>query len=221
MKAGAITAGALSSARRAQQEPRWIQRTVIGLAVLILGVLVIVPVVNVFYEALRHGFGAYWTALTGDPDTLSAILLTLRVAPVAVVFNTLFGIAAAWVIARFRFPGRTVLTSLIDLPFAVSPVVAGLIFVLIFGLQGYLGQWLRDHDLKVIFATPGLILATSFVTFPFVARELIPLMEAIGSEEETAAVSLGARAWYLFRRITLPNIKWGLLYGIILCNARA
>jgi len=221
MKAGAITAGALSSARRAQQEPRWIQWTVIGLAVLILGVLVIVPVVNVFYEALRHGFGAYWTALTGDPDTLSAILLTLRVAPVAVVFNTLFGIAAAWVIARFRFPGRTVLTSLIDLPFAVSPVVAGLIFVLIFGLQGYLGQWLRDHDLKVIFATPGLILATSFVTFPFVARELIPLMEAIGSEEETAAVSLGARAWYLFRRITLPNIKWGLLYGIILCNARA
>ncbi|MBI3784981.1 MAG: sulfate ABC transporter permease subunit CysW [Deltaproteobacteria bacterium] len=221
MKAGAITAGAAAPGRRAQQEPRWIQLTIVALAILILGVLVIIPMVDVFYEALRHGFGAYWTALTGDHDTLSAILLTLRVAPVAVLFNTLFGVAAAWVIARFRFPGRTLLTSLIDLPFAVSPVVAGLIFVLIFGLQGYLGQWLRDHDLKVIFATPGLILATSFVTFPFVARELIPLMEAIGAEEEIAAVSLGARAWYLFRRITLPNIKWGLLYGIILCNARA
>ena len=152
---------------------------------------------------------------------MSAILLTLRVAPVAVLLNLIFGLAAAWAIARFRFPGRTLLTAMIDLPFAVSPVVAGLIFVLIFGLQGYLGPWLREHDIKIIFATPGLILATSFVTFPFVARELIPLMEAIGADEETAAVSLGARAWHLLRRVTLPNIKWGLLYGIILCNARA
>ena len=156
-----------------------------------------------------------------DPDTVSAILLTLRVAPIAVALNIVFGVAAAWAIARFRFPGRALLTSLIDLPFAVSPVVAGLIFVLIFGLQGWFGPWLREHDIKIIFATPGLILATAFVTFPFVARELIPVMEAIGSDEETAAVSLGARGWQIFRRISLPNIKWGLLYGVILCNARA
>jgi sulfate transport system ATP-binding protein len=221
MKAGSITAGSATSARQAQQDPRWVQLGVIALAILILGVLIVIPLVNVFYEALRGGRAAYWRAISADPDTVSAIWLTMRVAPVAVILNTLFGIAAAWVIARFRFPGRTLLTSLIDLPFAVSPVVAGLIFVLIFGLQGYLGAWLREHNIKIIFATPGLILATAFVTFPFVARELIPLMESIGSEEETAAVSLGARAWYLFRRITLPNVKWGLLYGIILCNARA
>ena len=207
--------------RRAQEDPAVVRWVLIGLAATIMGVLVVIPLVNVFTEALRRGVGAYWNSLVGDPDTLSSILLTLRVAPLAVLANLVFGVAAAWAIARFRFPGRTLLTSMIDLPFAVSPVVAGLIFVLIFGLQGYLGPWLREHDIKIIFATPGLVLATAFVTFPFVARELIPLMEAIGSEEETAAVSLGARAWQIFRRVTLPNVKWGLLYGIILCNARA
>jgi sulfate transport system ATP-binding protein len=216
-----VTSAATLTRRRAQEEPAAIRWTLIVLATLILGVLVVIPLINVFYEAFARGPRVYWNALFNDPDTLSAILLTLRVAPVAVVLNLIFGLAAAWTIARFRFPGRTLLTAMIDLPFAVSPVVAGLIFVLIFGLQGYLGPWLREHDIKIIFATPGLILATSFVTFPFVARELIPLMEAIGSDEETAAVSLGARAWMLLRRITLPNIKWGLLYGIILCNARA
>ena len=207
--------------RRAQQDPQAARVLPITLALATLGVLIIIPLINVFYEALARGPAAYWRALTGDPDTLSAILLTLRIAPIAVLANLIFGLAAAWLIARFRFPGRTLLTSLIDLPFAVSPVVAGLIFVLIFGLQGYLGPWLRAHDIKIIFATPGLILATAFVTFPFVARELIPLMEAIGAEEEVAAVSLGARAWQIFRRVTLPNVKWGILYGVILCNARA
>ena len=207
--------------RRAQDDPWAVRWLLVTGAATVMGVLVVIPLVNVFYEALRRGPQVYWQNLFGDPDTLGAILLTLRVAPVAVLLNVVFGVSAAWLIARFRFPGRTLLTALIDLPFAVSPVVAGLIFVLIFGLQGYFGPWLRAHDIKVIFATPGLILATSFVTFPFVARELIPLMEAIGAEEETAAVSLGARAWHLFRRVTLPNVKWGLLYGVILCNARA
>ena len=216
-----VTSAATLTRRRAQEESAIIRWALIGLASVTLGVLVVIPLVNVFYEAFARGPRVYWNALFNDPDTLSAILLTLRVAPAAVVLNLIFGVAAAWAIARFRFPGRTLLTAMIDLPFAVSPVVAGLIFVLIFGLQGYLGPWLREHDIKIIFATPGLILATSFVTFPFVARELIPLMEAIGADEETAAVSLGARAWILLRRITLPNIKWGLLYGIILCNARA
>jgi sulfate transport system ATP-binding protein len=216
-----VTSAATLRRRRAQEESAVIRWTLIGLATVVLGLLIVIPMVNVFYEAFARGPRVYWNALFNDPDTLSAILLTLRVAPVAVLLNLVFGVAAAWAIARFRFPGRTLLTAMIDLPFAVSPVVAGLIFVLIFGLQGYLGPWLREHDIKIIFATPGLILATSFVTFPFVARELIPLMEAIGADEETAAVSLGARAWHLLRRVTLPNIKWGLLYGIILCNARA
>jgi sulfate transport system ATP-binding protein len=207
--------------RRAQTDSALVRWALVGAAAAVVGVLVIVPMANVFYGALRNGLGAYWRSLVGDPDTLSAILLTLRVAPVAVMLNIVFGLAAAWAIARFRFPGRTLLTSLIDLPFAVSPVVAGLIFVLIFGLQGWCGPWLREHDIKIIFATPGLILATAFVTFPFVARELIPVMEAVGADEEVAAVSLGARGWQIFRRISLPNVKWGLLYGIILCNARA
>src|SRR5205814_3201327 len=168
-----------------------------------------------------HGARAYWDSLVNDPDTWDSIKLTLRVAPVAVIANLIFGVAAAWLISRFRFPGRTLLTALIDLPFSVSPVVAGLIFVLIFGLHGYLVPWRRAHDWRIIFATPGLVLATTFVTFPFVARELIPVMEAIGADEEIAAVSLGASGWQLFRRVTLPNIKWGLVYGIILCNARA
>jgi len=207
--------------RRAQEDPAFVRALLITLASLVIGVLVVIPMVNVFYEAFRNGPQAYWDNIVNDPDTWSAILLTLRVAPVAVLMNLVFGVFAAWAIARFRFPGRTLLTSLIDLPFAVSPVVAGLMLVLIFGLQGFLGPWLREHDIKIIFATPGLILATAFVTFPFVARELIPLMEAIGADEEIAAVSLGARARHLLWRITLPNIKWGLLYGIILSNARA
>jgi len=207
--------------RRAQEDPAPVRWSLIGLALVIMGLLVVIPLVNVFYEALARGPKTYWDSLVADPDTVSAILLTLRVAPVAVLANLVFGVAAAWAIARFRFPGRALLTAMIDLPFAVSPVVAGLVIVLIFGLQGWLGPWLREHDIKIIFATPGLILATAFVTFPFVARELIPVMEAIGSEEEVAAVSLGARARHLLWLVTLPNIKWGLLYGIILCNARA
>ena len=214
-------ANALAGSRQAQQDPALVRWTLITLAFVAMGILIVVPLVNVFYEAFAGGPAAYWNAIANDPDTLSAIWLTLRVAPSAVLVNTIFGLMAAWAITRFRFPGRTLLTSMIDLPFAVSPVVAGLIFVLLFGAQGYFGSWLRDAGIHIIFATPGLILATSFVTFPFVARELMPIMEEIGADEETAAVSLGAHAWMLLRRITLPNVKWGLLYGVILCNARA
>jgi sulfate transport system ATP-binding protein len=216
-----LAAGSGFRSRPVRQDPKLVRVALIVLAVTVLGVLVVVPLVSVFYEALRGGPRAYWDSLINDANTWSAILLTLQVAPTAVLANLIFGLAAAWAIARFRFPGRTLLTAIIDLPFAVSPVVAGLIFVLLFGLQGFLGPWLREHHIRIIFATPGLILATAFVTFPFVARELTPLMEAIGSEEEVAAVSLGARAWHLLRHVTLPNVKWGLLYGIILCNARA
>jgi sulfate transport system permease protein len=190
-------------------------------AVAVIVLLVVLPLINVFAEALAGGIGLYWRNLTGDADTLHSVRLTLIVAPLAVFLNVIFGVAAAWAIARFRFPGRTLMTAMIDLPFAVSPVVVGLFLVLIFGLQGYLGPWLRAHDVKVIFATPGLVIATAFVTFPVVARELIPVLEAIGADEEIAAVSLGARGWQVFSRITLPNVKWGLLYGVILCNARA
>ena len=271
--------------RRAQQDPLLVRAVLIAAAVLSVGVLVIVPTVFVFVQALRPGLSAYLGNLVLDRDTWSAITLTLTVAPIAVILNIVFGVAAAWLIARFRFPGRTLLTTLIDVPFSVSPVVAGLMFVLIFGLQGYLGPWLRadglramlyvvasagalaacvlalvlmrrrlpgraarigsalalglvvfaglaivqdalglwphGRSLNIIFATPGLILATTFVTFPFVARELIPVMEAFGEEEDLAAVSLGASGWQMFWRVTLPNIKWGLLYGVILCNARA
>src|SRR5512143_3182615 len=210
-----------AAVRRAQEDPLLVQWTLIAVALAVVGILVLVPMVNVFYEALANGPRAYWNALVADPDTLAAIRLTLIVAPTAVLLNVVFGLAAAWAIARFRFRGRTIFTALVDLPFAVSPVVAGLSLMLIFGLQGLLGGWLRAHDLKVVFATPGLILATAFVTFPFVARELLPVMEAIGADEEIAGVSLGARGWQIFRRITLPNIKYGLLYGVILCNARA
>jgi sulfate/thiosulfate transport system permease protein len=207
--------------QRPRQDPWWVRWPLILLAVGVLGLLVIVPVVHVFYEALARGFGVYWDSLVGDADTRHSILLTLTIVPVALAANTLFGIAAAWAIARFRFPGRALLISLIDLPFSVSPVVAGLSFVLIFGMQGWFGPWLTAHGIKILFAPPGLILATMFVTLPFVARELIPVMEAVGAEEEVAAVSLGANGWQVFWRVTLPNIQWGLLYGIILCNARA
>jgi sulfate/thiosulfate transport system permease protein len=196
-------------------------RLLTGLTLAIVGLLVLVPLVNVFVQALSGGVGAYWRSLVADPDTRHAILLTLIVAPLAVAMNTVFGIAAAYTIARFRFPGRTLLTTLIDLPFSVSPVVAGLVFVLLFGLQTPFGAWLKDHGYQVIFAPPALVLATAFVTFPFVARELIPVMEANGPEEEIAARSLGANGWQLFWLVTLPNIKWGLIYGVILCNARA
>lgn len=275
--------------RRAQEDPLWLRLTLIGTAIAVIAVLVIVPVANVFVEATREGLGTYLTNLFLDPDTRDAILLTLTVVPIALVANVIFGVAAAWAIARFNFPGRTLLTALIDLPFSVSPVVAGLMFVLIFGLQGYFGPflrrdgyavmpylisflgvavfflgyfllrpaspkarhglwnlpwlvlpvggavvfglvffpqiyfevWPRNESLKIIFATPGLVLATAFVTFPFVARELIPTMEAVGSDEDLAAVSLGASGWQMFWHVTVPNIKWGLVYGIILCNARA
>jgi sulfate transport system permease protein len=272
-----------------EQDPPWVRWSLTLAAVAVVGVLIVIPVAQVFVGALANGLGAYWDNLFADPDTRHSILLTLTVVPLALGANLVFGVAAAWTIARFRFPGRTVLTALIDLPFSVSPVVAGLMFVLIFGLQGYLGPflrrdgyavmpylfsllgaglfavvfvlsrltrprprgslwtrpglvgllgsvavfavlffaqeyfevWPRDQSLKILFATPGLVLATAFVTFPFVARELIPVMEAIGDEEEMAAVSLGANGWQMFWRVTVPNIKWGLAYGIILCNARA
>lgn len=280
---------ATDGVRKARQDPLWLQLTLIFAAFAVIGVLVVVPVIYVFAEALSEGLGAYFRNLFADPDTRHAILLTLTVVPIALAANLIFGIAAAWAIARFNFPGRTLLTALIDLPFSVSPVVAGLMFVLIFGLQGYLGPflrrdgfaimpylisllavavfillfflfrpssakarrglwnlpwmvvpaggagvfslflfpqlyfevWPRNESLKIIFATPGLVLATAFVTFPFVARELIPTMEAVGSDEELAAVSLGASGWQMFWHVTVPNIKWGLVYGIILCNARA
>jgi sulfate transport system permease protein len=207
--------------RAAQQDPRWVRWSLTAFAVLVVGVLVVIPVVNIFATAFSEGLAAYWHNLFGDPDTRHSILLTLTVAPIALVANTIFGIAAAWTIARFRFPGRTLLTALIDLPFSVSPVVAGLLFVLLFGLQGYFGAFLREHDVKILFATPALILVTTFVTFPFVARELIPVLEAVGPDEDLAAVSLGASGWQMFWHVTVPNIKWGLVYGIILCNARA
>jgi len=205
----------------ARNDPLLVRWGLTAAALLVLGLLVIVPLVHVFVQAFGDGVLAYWRSLVDDRDTRHAILLTLTVAPIAVLVNLIFGVAASWAIARFRFPGRTLLITLIDLPFSVSPVVAGLAFVLLFGLQGYFGPWLRDHGLKVVFATPGLVLATSFVTFPFVARELIPVMEVIGPDEELAALSLGANGWQMFWRVTLPNIKWGVLYGVILCNARA
>ena len=278
-----------ASARKIQQDPVWVRWGLTLFAVLVVGVLVVIPLVNIFLQALSQGLHVYWKNLFGDPDTRQAIMLTMIVAPLALAANTLFGLTASWAIARFRFPGRTLLTSLIDLPFSVSPVVAGLMFVLIFGLQGYFGPflrrdgyaimpyvcsfvgvgifvavffllrpasarmryglwshpvlmlaigsvlifcvlfflqeyfevWPRNKSLKIIFATPGLVIATAFVTFPFVARELIPLMQAIGPDEELAALTLGANGWQIFRHVTLPNIKWGLVYGVILCNARA
>lgn len=275
--------------KRVQQDPAWVRYGLCATAVLIATVLIVIPVASVFVQAFAGGAGAYWTNLWEDKDTRHAIQLTLTVVPIALTANVVFGIAAAWAITRFRFPGRAILTALIDLPFSVSPVVAGLMFVLIFGLQGYFGAflrsdgyaimpyvigglgagiagvayfvvrpdnerrrarfwnyplatlvvggflvfgalvglqqylelWPRNQSLKIIFATPGIVLATAFVTFPFVARELIPIMDAIGPEEELAAVSLGASGWQMFWHITVPNVKWGLVYGVILCNARA
>jgi sulfate transport system permease protein len=205
----------------ARRDPALLRRALIAIAVGYLALLVVVPLANVFAQALASGLAAYVRALLRDPDTRHAIVLTLTVAPAAVAANVTFGVAAAWAIARFRFRGRAVLIALIDLPFSVSPVIAGLVYVLLFGLQGHFGPWLRAHGITIIFALPGLILVTLFVTVPFVARELIPVLEATGADEEIAAITLGAGGWQMFRRVTLPTVKWGLLYGVILCNARA
>jgi len=282
--------GGFAPVRRAQQDPRWVRLALTGFALAAVCLIVVVPIANVFAGAFSEGIGTYWKNLVSDADTLHSILLTLTVVPIALVANVVFGVAAAWAVSRFSFPGRTLLVALIDLPFSVSPVVAGLMFVLIFGLQGYfgaflrrdgyalmpylvalvlvfvlavlyllcrpshtatrrgfwrlhpllvlfgggaaafallvlgqqaLGVWPKNESLKIIFATPGLILATSFVTFPFVARELIPVLDAVGPDEELAALSLGASGWQMFWHVTVPNVKWGLAYGVILCNARA
>lgn len=201
-------------------EPGWVRYALIAVALVFLTLFLFVPLVAVFTEALKKGWDTYKEAVI-DPDALSAIRLTFIAAGIAVPLNLVFGVAAAWTIAKFDFPGKSILLSLIDLPFSVSPVIAGLIYVLLFGSQGWFGPWLMDHDIKILFAVPGIVLATIFVTFPFVARELIPLMQAQGSEEEEAALVLGASGWKTFFKVTLPNIKWGLLYGVILCNARA
>ncbi|HET6788064.1 MAG TPA: sulfate ABC transporter permease subunit CysW, partial [Aquabacterium sp.] len=205
---------------RATTEPAWVRWSLISVALVFLSLFLFVPLVSVFVEAFKKGWDVYLAAVT-EPDAVSAIWLTLTAAVIAVPLNLVFGIAAAWAIAKFDFRGKSVLLTLIDLPFSVSPVIAGLIYVLVFGLQGWWGEWLRDNDLKVIFAVPGIVLATIFVTFPFVARELIPLMQAQGQEQEEAARVLGASGWQLFWKVTLPNVKWALLYGVILCNARA
>ena len=204
----------------ATTEPAWVRRLLIGVALVFLSLFLFVPLVTVFFEAFKKGWSVYLAAIT-EADALSAIWLTLIAAAISVPLNLVFGVAAAWCIAKFDFRGKNVLLTLIDLPFSVSPVIAGLIYVLIFGLQGWFGEPLRDHDLKVIFAVPGIVLATVFVTFPFIARELIPLMQAQGQEQEEAARVLGASGWQIFWRVTLPNVKWALLYGVILCNARA
>jgi len=204
----------------ATTEPAWVRRTLIGAALIFLTLFLFVPLLTVFVEAFKKGWEVYLASIV-EPDALSAIKLTLIAAAISVPMNLAFGVAAAWCIAKFDFRGKNLLLTLIDLPFSVSPVIAGLIFVLVFGLQGWLGGWLRDHDLKIIFALPGIVIATIFITFPFVARELIPLMQAQGVEQEEAARVLGASGWQIFRRVTLPNVRWALLYGVILCNARA
>lgn len=204
----------------ATQESKWIKISVISIALAFFALFLVMPLVAVFTEALRKGFDVYWLALS-DSDALSAVRLTLLTALIAVPLNLVFGVAAAWAIAKFEFKGKQLLITFIDLPFSVSPVIVGLVYVLVFGVNGWFGEWLVANDIKIIFAVPGIVLATIFVTFPFVARELIPLMQAQGKEEEEAAVVLGAGGWQTFWYVTLPNIKWGLLYGVILCNARA
>jgi len=204
----------------ALDEPTWLRRLLIGSVFVLMGGLILLPLLLVIVESLAQGLAAYFRALV-EPDTLAAVRLTLLVAAIVVPLNALFGIAVAWALTRFTFPGKRLLLALIDLPFAISPVVAGLVFVLVFGSHGWFGEWLREHDIQIIFATPGIVLATVFITFPFVARELIPLMQSQGRDEEEAAVSLGAGGWTVFWRVTLPNIRWALFYGVLLCNARA
>ena len=210
----------MSRVRRTNTESRPVRWLLIALALGFLFFFLGLPLLAVFSEAFKQGFGPYWQAL-GEPDALSAVGLTIVIALLVLPLNVLFGLAAAWAIAKFDFRGKSLLTTLIDLPFAVSPVVAGLLFILVFGRQGWFGPWLSEHDIKIIFALPGMVIATMFITVPYIARELIPLMQAQGKDEEEAAVSLGASGWQMFWRVSLPNIKWGLLYGVILANARA
>lgn len=221
--AGDWTLRAEAPPRRASgalEDPPWVRVALTATALGFLGLFLVLPLATVFLEAFRKGLGVFWAAIV-DPDALAAIRLTLLVAAVSVPLNAAFGVAAAWAIAKFDFRGKSLLVTAIDLPFAVSPVVSGLIFVLLFGAQGLLGPWLIEHGIRIVFAVPGILIATTFITFPFVARELIPLMEEQGSDEEEAALSLGASGWQTFRRVTLPNVSLGLLYGVILLNARA
>lgn len=228
MDGGKIMAGSVSGLARKDDlgpsrsltEPRWVQGVAIGVALIFLALFLVVPLLSVFVNAFAKGGGVFAKAIA-DPMALSAIKLTFLAALISVPANLVFGLAAAWAITRFRFPGRNFLITLIDLPFSVSPVISGMVFVLMFGAQGWFGPWLSDHGIKILFAVPGIVLATIFVTFPFVAREVIPLLQAQGTDEEEAAFVLGAGGWRMFWRVTLPNIKWGLLYGVILCNARA
>ncbi len=206
--------------RDATREPTWVRYTLIAIALIFFLSCLILPLILVFVEAFKQGVGVYAQALV-HPDTLSAVKLSLLTAAIAVPLNVVFGIAAAWAVAKFNFRGKAILTTLIDMPFSVSPVIAGLMLVLIFGTQGWMGGWLMENDIKVLYAVPAIVIATIFITVPFVARELIPLMEAQGTEEEEAAIVLGASGWQTFWKVTLPNIKWGLIYGVILCNARA
>jgi sulfate transport system permease protein len=216
----AVAGAAPRRIRAATTEAPWVRVVLIGTALAFMTLFLFVPLATVFYEAFKKGWDVYLAAIT-EPDAVSAIKLTLLAAAISVPLNLVFGVAAAWAIAKFEFHGKNLLLTMIDLPFSVSPVIAGLIYVLVFGLQGWFGSWFIDNDLKIIFAVPGIVLATLFVTFPFVARELIPLMQAQGVEQEEAARVLGANGWQMFRRVTLPNVKWALLYGVILCNARA
>src|SRR5215475_9355964 len=221
--AGIITQNRTASraqSQRGTEESPFIKWLLIFIALAFCLVFLLLPLVNVFAQALAKGVGYYWKSLS-DPDSWAAIRLTLLVAAISVPLNVLFGMAAAWAIAKFEFKGKPILITLIDLPFSVSPVVAGLMFVVLFGLQGFFGQWLDERNIKIIFAIPGIVLATVFITFPFVARELIPVMQAVGTQQEQAALTLGANAWQVFWHVTLPSVKWGLIYGIILCNARA
>jgi sulfate transport system permease protein len=216
----AAPASPRSRVRKATSEPAWVRALLIGLAVFLMAAILLVPLAAVFHQAFAKGIDGYIEAITA-PDTVSAIGLTLLACAIAVPFNVVFGVAAAWAIAKFDFKGRNILITFIDIPFSVSPVISGLVFILLFGAQGYFGEFLSEHDLQIVFAVPGIVLATIFVTFPFVARELIPVMQAQGTEEEEASIVLGANGWQTFWRITLPNIKWGLLYGVVLTNARA
>ncbi|MBI5155180.1 sulfate ABC transporter permease subunit CysW [Candidatus Poribacteria bacterium] len=220
MKAPDRTCARKKAARGATTEPTWLRISLTAIALAFLLLFLAVPLIIVFNEALGHGIRGWFEALR-EPDAMAALKLTLFTAAVAVPLNIVFGVAASWAVTKHQFPGRSLLITFIDLPFAVSPVISGLIFVLLFGRQGVFGDWLAGHNLRIIFAVPGIVLATLFVTFPFVARELIPMMEEQGTDEEAAAVSLGASGWQILRRVTFPNIKWGLLYGVIICNARA
>jgi sulfate/thiosulfate transport system permease protein len=222
---GAARAPAMASPKSkpgsdVRADPALMRWAIIGIAIAFLIVFIVIPLVNVFAQAFSRGLGAYIAAI-GHPDALAAIKLTLVVAAISVTLNLVFGVVLAWLITKYEFAGKSLLVTVIDLPFSVSPVIAGLVFVLLFGAQGYLGPWLQQHDIKIIFALPGIVLATVFVTFPFVARELIPLMREQGTQDEEAALSLGASGLRTFFRVTLPNVKWALLYGVLLCNARA